>query len=166
MGQNQSSKPGKVATAIILLYISWGIGVLWTITEELINAPIASPVSALFIIVFPFGIMLFIIHMIGKGRNWARITFFILFIISTLFTVPQMLRSLAAFSIRGILVLAQTVIEIIALSLLFQKPSSYWFRELKMKSVVRSVAVFNLDVMKDRGSILSQLDLKDAAAFW
>ena len=43
--------------------------------ESSTQAEVASPAFVMFIMFFVLGIMWLFIFMIGKGRNWARITF-------------------------------------------------------------------------------------------
>lgn len=133
MDQSQTIRPEKVGTAVKLLYITLGIGVLRSIMEASMQAQMASPAFVMFITFFVLGIMWLFIYLIGKGRNWARITFLVLFIIGIPFSVLPLLQSLAANPISGLLGIGQTVIQIIALVFLFQKPSSDWFREMKAK---------------------------------
>ena len=66
--------------------------------------------------------------MIGKGRNWARITYLVLFIIGVPLIVFAMLQPLLV-----ILVIGQIVVQIIGLVFLFQKSSSDWFNLMKAK---------------------------------
>ena len=131
MDQNRISRPKKVGAAVKLLYITLGIGVLRSIMEASMHAQMASPAFVMFVTFFVLGIMWLFIHMIGKGRNWARITFLVLFIVGIPFSILPLLQSLAAAPISGLLGIGQTVIQVIALVFLFQKPSSDWFREMK-----------------------------------
>ena len=131
--QIQTIRPVKVGTAVILLYISLGIGILRGIMEASMLVQIASPAFVMLVTFFVLGIMWLFIYMIGEGRNWARITFLVFFIIGIPFSVLPMLQSLAANPISGLLGIGQTALQIIALVFLFQKPSSDWFREMKVK---------------------------------
>ena len=131
MDQNQTTRPHKVGTAVKLLYITLGIGVLRSIMEASMHAEMASPAFVMFITFFVLGILWLFIFMIGKGRNWARITLLVLFIIGIPFSVLPLMHSLAANPTSGLLGIAQTIIQIVALVFLFQKPSSDWFREMK-----------------------------------
>jgi len=132
MDQNQKIRPANVGTAVKLLYITLGIRVVWIIMAASRTAQMASPDYVMFIPrFFGLGIMWFFIYMIGKGRNWARITFLMLFIIGILFYILPLLQSLAVNPISGSLGIGQTVIQIIALVFLFQKPSSIWFKVMK-----------------------------------
>ena len=78
-----------------------------------------------------FGVEWFFIYKIGRGRNWARITFTALFIIGVPFSVLPLVKSVAASPVSGGLGIAQAVIQAIALVFLFQRPSSDWFGEMK-----------------------------------
>jgi len=104
--------------------------------EASTTAKVASPGFVMFITFFVLGIMWFFIYMIGKGRNWARITFLVLFIIGIPFAILPLLQSLAANPISGLLGIGQTVIQVIALVFLFQKPSSAWFKEMKAQRLL------------------------------
>ena len=135
MEQNQAqiTRPDKVSKAVTLLYVTLGIGVLRSIMEAPRLSQTAPIGFVIFISLFVLGIMWFFIYKIGKGRNWARITFLVLFIIGIPFAVLPLLQSLAASLFSGLLGIGQTVLQVIALVFLFQKPSSEWFNQMKAK---------------------------------
>jgi len=87
----------------------------------------------LFVTFAVFLVLWFFIQMLGKGRNWARIVFLIFFIINIPFDVLALFQVAATNSISGLLGIGRTAILIIAIFLLFQKPSSVWFNELKAR---------------------------------
>lgn len=128
MHQNQNGRPARVGTALTLLYIGFGIGLLRTIVEASAYTHVV-----VFITFFLLAVFLFLIYMIGKGRNWARIAYLVLFIIFLPFTVHTVLQDLAAKPISVSLDMVLTVMDMIALVFLFQKPSSAWFKEMKTK---------------------------------
>ena len=130
MNQDQLSRPDKIRQAVTLLYVNLGIGVLIFIMEVPFSQrwQVASVYFIMFIVLCIFW---FFIHMIGKGKNWARITYLVLFIIGMPFWVLELPQSLAANPIVGLLGIGETVIQVVALVILFQKPSSDWFREMK-----------------------------------
>jgi membrane-bound ClpP family serine protease len=99
--------------------------------EASLHAQMASPAFVMFITFFTLGILWLFIYMIGRGRNWARIAFLVLFIIGIPLSVLPLLQSLSASPISGLLGIAQTAIQVVALVFLFQKPSSDWFRDMK-----------------------------------
>jgi hypothetical protein len=138
MAHNRSSRPTKVRTAVTLLYISLGFGLMGTvwawdsIWEVSKYTQVFPPEFAVFLTFSILGVMFLFIYMIGRGRNWARITYFVLIIVGIPVYVLTFLQSYPANPIYGLLGIGQTVIDIIALVLLFQKPSSNWFREMRM----------------------------------
>ena len=137
----QASRPGKVGQALILLYGSLGIGLLLSFIsivqidkaygisgEDKLDAALAFLLGSL------IGLFLgwFFIYMIGKGRNWARITFLILFSLGVPLTVLPLLKLLQANPVIGLLQVAQTIMQLLALIFLFEKSSSEWFRRMRV----------------------------------
>ncbi len=132
MDQSQCGRPGSVGTAVKLLYVTLGIAVVMIIMDTPMSTQGTSPGSVKLVSIISLGIPWFFIHMIGKGRNWARITSLVLFITGVPFVVLPLLQRLTASPIYGLLGIGQVVIELIALVLLFQKPSSAWFKGVKV----------------------------------
>ena len=136
MEQNQPTRPPRVGTAVKLLYITLGIGVLRVIMDPSMYAEyaeLASPAFVTLITFFVLGVMGFFIFMIGKGHNWARIAFLVLFIIGIPFAALPLMQSVGANPISGRIGIVQIIIQIVALVFLFQKLPSDWFREMKPK---------------------------------
>ena len=129
----QIDKPSKVRKGMILLYITLGIGFL----RGFMEAPQLSqqiPTGRIFFIMFfVFIMMWFFIYMIGKGKNWARITFLVLFILGIPISVLPMYHSLITKPFSGILGIAQAIMQIVALVLLFQKSSSDWYKQMNIR---------------------------------
>ena len=131
MEQNQTTRPSKIGTAVTLLYIGAGVGILNAILyPSLLIKGKPLTVYTIICLAIGFGIGLLLIFMIGKGRNWARITFLVLFILSQPATVSLTMRE-SAHLISLLLGIAHGIISIVALVFLFQRPSSEWFREMK-----------------------------------
>ncbi len=133
MEQNQTTRPPRVGTAVKLLYITLGIGVLRSVMDASMYTEMASPAFVMLISFFVLGVMGFFVFMIGKGRNWARITFLVFFIISIPFAAFPLMQSVGANPISGRIGIIIIIIQIVALVFLFQKLSSDWFREMKPK---------------------------------
>jgi len=133
MEQNQTTRPPRVGTAVKLLYITLGIGVLRSTMDASMYTEVASPAFAMLITLFVLGVMGCFLFMIGKGRNWARIAFLVLFIISIPFAALPLMQSVGANPISGRIGIIQIIIQIVALVFLFQKLSSDWFRDMKPK---------------------------------
>ena len=137
----ESSRPSKVSAAVTLLYLSLALGVL--------PLPIALPPICdehreipgsviVFIAIAVVAFFWFLIYKIGKGRNWARITYLVVFGIGVVIELPDVLAGLSGSSTAAtgapalaLLGIATTILDVIALVLLFQAPSSEWFRQMK-----------------------------------
>lgn len=133
LNNEQLPRPLKVTSALIIFY-AWLF--ITTINTIISNIPKLSSSgfnifktfepSQLLIIICLF----FLIYMIGKGKNWARITFFILFIIGILsLLIAQYISTFihtGGLNLKGII---WPIILLIGVILLFQKDSSEWFNK-------------------------------------
>jgi hypothetical protein len=104
------------------MYVDLGIGVLRSLTAissiSLDNSKLLG--FGILVALASIGISCLFIYMIGKGKNWARITFLVLNIINIPFTFPFELFDIV-----------QLVVVTAAVVLLFQETSSNWFRQMK-----------------------------------
>lgn len=117
-------RPEQVQHAVLLLYLTLGIGVVRSIME-------VRGGLAIFVGFVTLGLTWFFIHMISRGKNWARITYLVLFAIGLPFAILPLLHSLAVNPVSGLLGIAQTVMQAVAMVFLFQQASSDWFRYKK-----------------------------------
>lgn len=130
----KNNKPDSVSNALILLWISLGIGVLNSIINFSNSVNLAQGYGSgfvIFTILFTLAFMAFFIYMIGKGKNWARITFLVLFIIGIPFSVLPAIVLLVTNPISAMFTAGITILQLIALIFLFQKSSSDWFHSMK-----------------------------------
>jgi hypothetical protein len=125
---NRTERPKKVQNAMTILYVTLGIGIVRAVIEASANAQMAGVGFLIFITVLVFAAMVFLIGMIGRRRNWARITFLVLFLLGLLPSILPLIRSFTLSPISGVLGLAQVVLQVMALVFLFQQESSVWFR--------------------------------------
>lgn len=139
-GLNLNDRPRDVRNAVILLYVSLGIGLLQiTLTSEALyestatlGQDTAENATRLIVIVgfFVLAISWFFIHMIYQGRDWARITYLVLFVIG----LPFFFMSVSnADLLCGWLGVGQALVQLRALWFLFQPPSNAWFRKVKAR---------------------------------
>ena len=124
-------KPSKVVAAVNLLYATLGIGVVRGILEWSQSTAASSVDFVLFVTLSVLGLLLFFIYMIGKGKNWARIIFLVLFILGVPLSIMPLILSFSHNPVSGVLGLMQAIIQVIALIFLFQKDSSMWFKTMK-----------------------------------
>jgi hypothetical protein len=118
-------RPRAVHTAVTILWVGLGIGILNSLfVSTLSNSSGAHAVQ--FVVV---GVMAVIIAMISRGSNGARITFLVLYLlglISMVVTFPLLLRVTSSRSL--LLQLTGSVLQTVAMILLFQREASEWFR--------------------------------------
>ena len=109
--------PDKVRKAVMLLYISLGLGVVRGILEA----------TAIFYALIGAGVFCYVIHMISKGHNWARITYLVFIICAIPLCIRELVRNFAINPLSELLGIGQVTLHIFALVLIFQKPVSKWF---------------------------------------
>jgi FtsH-binding integral membrane protein len=125
---NRNARPKKVQNAVTILYITLGIGIVRAVIEASANAEMAGVGFFMFITLVLVALIMLLIAMIARGRNWARITCLVLFLLGLLPSILALIRSFTLSPISGVLEMVQVVLTIVALVLLFQQDSSAWFR--------------------------------------
>lgn len=113
--------PRGARIAVMLLYICIGIGVIRGILESM----------GIFETLIVLGAMSLLTYLIGKGHNWARILYGILFAIGTPLSITPLIQSIKANLLSGLLGTGQVCIQICALIILFRNPVAYWYRRTK-----------------------------------
>ena len=134
---NSTLKCGVFVTHldITMLWIVIAVGVISCIFNFSSSLKIANASELglgwlIFTLYFTYLLLAFFIWKIGQGKNWARITYLVLFMLGVPFTIYSYLTSeISTFSI--ILGIAGIILQIVALVFLFQKSSSDWFKSKK-----------------------------------
>jgi hypothetical protein len=85
----------------------------------------------MFVSLAVLGLMLWLVAMIGRRRNWARITFLVLFVLGLLPSALPLIRSFWSSPVSGLLGLSQVVLQMVAIVFLFQHDASVWFRRAR-----------------------------------
>lgn len=124
--RSSQSRPASVNWAIRLLYATLVIGII----RALIVFS-QSGVSLIDILMecLIVGFLWLLVFMIGKRKNWARITFLVFLLIGTPFAVFWMIQELTYQPKSGIVMLLQFTMNVVSVVYLFQKESSSWFNE-------------------------------------
>lgn len=121
-------KPPVVSTAIRLLW--WSLAL--TIPNLWINWPKIRSTSHLefgFLILFVTIVFtIWLITMIDEGYHWARVTFLVLLVIGLPFGLINLIECFGNSLISGMLNLAQSVLHVAGVALLFSAGSRPWFR--------------------------------------
>jgi len=119
--------PTGVQLAVMILWACFGIGLLNTFF--VVPHPIPPPPVTHLMEFVIFGAEALVIAAIGRGRNWARITF-LMFCLRGFVLVILMMHVLLRLNglLPVLIVLAENILQMVALLLLFQRESSEWFR--------------------------------------
>lgn len=123
--KSYQSTPAAVQMAVTILLACFGIGLLNTFF--IANHPNVPGAHGVQLAVFGFEAT--IIAAIARGRNWARITLLILCLlgfVSVILLMHVMLRLNGPLSF--LIVLAESILQYVALILLFQREASEWFK--------------------------------------
>jgi hypothetical protein len=121
-----SGKPAAVTKAVTLLLISLAISVvsfLWVLS---LFTQMDVGISAL-LFFFSSLFNVWLIYNINEGRNWARITFLVLFILGLLLYSHKLIQLLSVSFVCGGLSITRIVLQIVALSFLFGRTARPWF---------------------------------------
>jgi hypothetical protein len=125
-----AQKPQPVVTAVNLLWASLAVGLVKMLMDFSNLSAVAPAAFTNFILIFTFALIGFLIFKISAGRNWARFTFLVMFIIGTLPILPIVMGEFSRSAVVGALSLAQIGLQVYALLLLFTRPGSSWFRKV------------------------------------
>lgn len=128
--QSAAQKPQPIVTAVNLLWVSLAVGLVKMLMDFSNLSGMAAAAFTNFILIFTFALIAFLIFKISAGRNWARITFLVMFIIGVLPTLPIVLGEFSRSAVVGALSAAQIGLQVYALFLLFTQPGSSWFRKV------------------------------------
>ena len=123
-------KPQPVVTAVNLLWASVAVGLVKMLMDFSNLSTLAPAAFTNFVLIFTFILIGFLIFKISAGKNWARITFLVMFIIGILPTLPLVLGEFSRSSVVGAISVAQIILQVYALFLLFTLPGSSWFRKV------------------------------------
>lgn len=125
--------PKKFKKAANLVYLSLLVGFIKSVLyETLTDQKILSDPKAFGIITFL--LIGFLGFRIGQGKNWARITLLVVFIIGMI-GYPFLVFGVFLMSpFIGIVSIAQMLILLYALILLFSREAQEWYKEQKVKT--------------------------------
>ena len=128
-----SKIPKKLKQAANLVYLSLLVGLIKSVMyETMTTQKMLSDPKSLSIGVFTILIIGFFGYMIGKGKNWARITLLVFFIIGMIAYPFSVLIEFQTNSIIAIVSIVQMLIQLYVLIILFSGEPKKWFKEKKV----------------------------------
>jgi hypothetical protein len=119
--------PTQVQLAIRLLWAQLGLGLINAVIQWNYLTSQATPQFVIAVQATTVAVIAWLIYKMWKGRNWARITFAILFLLGL---IPALLILAATFNrslVVGCLSVAGLICQLVALYLIFVSPGRSWF---------------------------------------
>lgn len=129
MENQQPGKPRAVTLAVYLLWGSIAIGLVKIPLDFSTLAAIPSPGLVWSVVVLVLAFLCLLIVKISSGRNWARITYLVFFLIGLIPALPTLTGEFARSPILGVLSIVQAIIQGYAVFLLFTNPGKTWFQK-------------------------------------
>ncbi len=122
-----SKRPANVTLAIKLLIAVIGIGIIQVGMLAVRHIDVRSPEVLILTKLAIYAFSLFLLYQINRGRNWARWSLVLILITAIPLVVLPAFQSFSHYPIYNLLEVAQLVLYLIALGLLFHGSSSRWF---------------------------------------
>ena len=120
-------RPTKIVHAIKMIYLVIGIGVIRTMMTVIRHADVRSPDFLIKTKLLFYSASLFLIYMMGKGKNWARWLLVVIFAISIPLVILPSFGWISHNPVHALLAFLQLALYIVALVFLFHRSSSGWF---------------------------------------
>ena len=130
-------RPEQVTKAVGLLWLTLALGLIGSALQWQYLTSLSGVGFALYVQVVTFAVLAWLIHKLSRGRNWARITFLILFIIGLAPGLMQLSATMGRSPIAAVIGGLQFALQAWALYLTFSEPGRRWFR--KPESVVPAI---------------------------
>ena len=122
-----SERPLKVAHAVKIFYLIVGVGIIRAVMTIIRHADVRSPYFLIFTKLIIYAVSLYLIYQLNKGRNYARWSLVVIFIISIPLVILPAFASYSHNLVDALLAFIQTALYIIGLVFLFHRSSSSWF---------------------------------------
>jgi hypothetical protein len=120
-------KPAKVILAVKFLYLVIGTGIIRTSMTVIRHADVRSPDFLIFTKFMVYAVSLFLIYQMAKGKNWARWSLIVIFVISIPLAILPTFDSMTHNPVHSILGFLQLGLYVAAMLFLFHESSSGWF---------------------------------------
>ncbi|HKU69868.1 MAG TPA: hypothetical protein VJQ51_03430 [Burkholderiales bacterium] len=123
----KDGKPRSVTLAVTLLWISLTIGVAKMPFDPAGMKAVPFPALVWSIAAVIMAFFCVLIFKISSGRNWARITFLVLFLVGLLVGVPGLMAEFQRVPLLALVSVVASVMQLWAVILLFTSPGKGWF---------------------------------------
>lgn len=127
MSDNKNNKPRAIRTATYLLYFSVVIGIVRTGMTVMRHIDVRTPHFYVGTKLALYALSFFLIYKLAQGYNWAKWAMIALLVAAIPLGVLPTLDSVQHSPLHSALGFVQLAALIVAVVLLFRKPSSDWF---------------------------------------
>lgn len=122
----KSSKPMQVRCAVGLFYLAL---LLSLIQPFIVSSAMARPPAAIVLAMAIAAVMtVFLIEFVSIGRNWARVTYLVLTVLSLPWSLLYLQDRLMHSPLAATSIVVQLAAHAAGLWLVFSAPGSVWFR--------------------------------------
>lgn len=129
---NNPGQPTQVTSAVVLLYALFTLSLLVYAVRVIVAVVSHSEQYGYFVVDVIFNLLayflsFFVVRKISEGKNWARWLLLVMFCFVLLVSLIGSQMILAGDPIDAISIMGFLTVNIMAIALLFQRPSSIWF---------------------------------------
>jgi len=121
-------RPVAIGQALSLFWASLGLGFVKLPLDWAYLTSQAPPVFNAMIVMFTLAITVFFIWKIGRGKNWARIIFLVLFVLGTVPFIFIVRSAFARSVVSGLISVLQMGLQAVGLFLIFASPGKQWLQ--------------------------------------
>jgi hypothetical protein len=123
-----NERPKAISRAVALLCVALGIGVLRGVIRYIRHADVRSLGLGELITLGLWVLSVFLIVQVWKGRHWARIAWIVIFCLAVPLGILPLFESVAYFPVANGLGIAQSLVWLAGIVLMFQQDASKYFR--------------------------------------
>jgi hypothetical protein len=133
MARDSSDGYTEVGIAVICLWVTQVLEVLYVFFARVphhafaVLSPTEVMVTRIISVCFTLALYAWLIIKIAGGRNWARITYLVFFLIGCPFYILFFVTLFRHVSVGGVLNALQFCLTLFAMITLFTAPGKYWF---------------------------------------
>ena len=127
--KNTTEVSKSISRASYYIFTALGIGLVFILFLAYIFDLSIFTNSKLLIPILTLGILFYLTNMILKGKYWARNLFAVLYILSLIIMIPQIITTIQTNIIISLLSIITNGLQIYAIIILFNKESRDWYNE-------------------------------------
>ena len=121
-------RPKAISRSVTLLWMALGIGVVRGVIRHIRHADVRSFGVGEVATLALWALSAFLIVQVWKGRHWARIAWVVIFCLAVPLGILPLFQSVVYFPVAKGLGIAQSLVWLAGIVLMFQRDASTWFR--------------------------------------